>query len=137
LPHSATQAAGQDHHIQQNDDPATAARTIGAGVKGYITKNDDPARLPAAVKSVAEGGVHLHPELTRQIAFLRTGAKASNMPNLSPREFEILRLIAAGRTVAEIADQPDVSYRTIANNCTQLKHKARRPLRHGPYAHRH
>jgi two-component system, NarL family, invasion response regulator UvrY len=79
--------------------------------------------LPAAVKSVPEGGVYLHPELTRQIAFLRTGAKASKMSNLSPREFEILRLIAAGRTVAEIADQLDVSYRTIANNSIQLKNK--------------
>ncbi len=61
--------------------------------------------------------------MTRRIAFLRTGAKASKMSNLSRREFEILCLIAAGRTVAEIPDQLDVSYRTIANNCTQLKHK--------------
>jgi two-component system, NarL family, invasion response regulator UvrY len=91
-------AAGQDHHIQQNDNPAL---------------------LSGAVKSVAEGGVYLHPEMRRQVAFLRTGAKASKMSDMSPREFEILRLIAAGRTVAEIADQLDVSYRTIANNCTQ------------------
>jgi DNA-binding NarL/FixJ family response regulator len=63
-PHSATQAADQDHHIPQNDDPVL---------------------LPAAVKSVAEGGVYLHSGMRRQIAFLRTGVKSSKMSELSPR----------------------------------------------------
>jgi DNA-binding NarL/FixJ family response regulator len=46
-----------------NDNPAMAAQAIEAGAKGYITKNDDPALLPGAVKSVAEGGVYLRPEI--------------------------------------------------------------------------
>lgn len=107
--------------FSMNDDPVIAARAIEAGAKGYITKNDDPALLVEAVRAVANGGLYLHPDLARQVAFLRAGANA--ISGLSPRELEILRLIAAGRTMAQIADLLDVSYKTIANNCTQLKQK--------------
>jgi len=75
------------------------------------------------VRSVANGGVYLHPEMARQIAFLGAGANANAISSLSPRELEILRLIAAGRTMAEIADALSLSYKTIANNCTQLRQK--------------
>ena len=106
-----------------NDNPAVAARAIEAGARGYIAKNDDPALFADAVKAVAGGGLYLHPEMARQIAFLRAGANANGITSLSPREVEILRLLAAGRTMAQIADLLDVSYNTIANNCTQLKQK--------------
>jgi DNA-binding NarL/FixJ family response regulator len=106
-----------------NDNPVVAARAIEAGARGYIAKNDDPALFADAVKAVAGGGLYLHPEMARQIAFLRAGANANGITSLSPREVEILRLLAAGRTMAQIADLLDVSYKTIANNCTQLKQK--------------
>jgi two-component system invasion response regulator UvrY len=106
-----------------NDDPIVAARALEAGAKVYIAKNDDPALFAGAVRAVADGGLYLHPDMARQIAFLRAGANATVIPSLSPRELEILRLIAAGRTMAQIADALNVSYKTVANNCTQLKQK--------------
>jgi two-component system, NarL family, invasion response regulator UvrY len=109
--------------FSMNDNPVIAARAIEAGAKGYIAKNDDPALFAEAVRAVADGGLYLHPEMARQIAFLRAGANATGISSLSPREVEILRLLAAGRTMAQIADLLDVSYKTIANNCTQLKQK--------------
>jgi two-component system invasion response regulator UvrY len=109
--------------FSMNEDPVIAARAIEAGAKGYIAKNDDPALFAGAVRAVANGGLYLHPEMARQIAFLRAGANPSAISSLSPRELEILRLLAAGRTMAQIADLMSVSYKTIANNCTQLKHK--------------
>ena len=109
--------------FSMNDDPVIAARAIEAGAKGYIAKNDDPALLAEAVRTVAAGGLYLHPDMARQIAFLRGRFNASAVSSLSSRELEILRLIAAGRTMAQIADQLEVSYKTIANNCTQLKQK--------------
>ncbi len=109
--------------FSMNDDPVIAARAIEAGAKGYIAKNDDPALIVEAVREVGSGGQYLHPEMARQIAFLRAGANASAMSRLSPRELEILRLLAAGRTMAQIADLLNVSYKTVANNCTQLKQK--------------
>jgi DNA-binding NarL/FixJ family response regulator len=109
--------------FSMNDDPIVAARAIQAGARGYIAKNDDPALFAEAVRAVANGGLYLHPEMARQIAFLRAGANANAISSLSPREVEILRLLAAGRTMAQIADVLNVSYKTIANNCTQLKQK--------------
>jgi two-component system, NarL family, invasion response regulator UvrY len=109
--------------FSMNDNPVIAARAVQAGAKGYIAKNDDPALFAEAVKAVAGGGLYLHPEMARQIAFLRPGARADAISTLSPRELEILRLLAAGRTMAQIADLLNVSYKTIANNCTQLKQK--------------
>ena len=109
--------------FSMNDDPVVAARAIEAGAKGYIAKNDDPALIAEAVRQVGNGGLYLHPEMARQIAFLRAGANAGAVSSLSPRELEILRLLAAGRTMAQIADLLNVSYKTVANNCTQLKQK--------------
>ncbi len=109
--------------FSMNDDPVIAARAIETGAKGYIAKNDDPALFADAVKTVAAGGLYLHAEMARQIAFLRAGANANAISSLSARELEILRLLAAGRTMAQIAELLGVSYKTIANNCTQLKQK--------------
>jgi DNA-binding NarL/FixJ family response regulator len=106
-----------------NDDPVFAARAIEAGAKGYIAKNDDPALFVEAVRQVARGGVYLHPDMARQIAFLRTSASASKVAALSARELEILRMLAAGRSMGDIADALHVSYKTVANNCTALKQK--------------
>jgi two-component system invasion response regulator UvrY len=109
--------------FSMNDDPTVAARAIEAGAKGYIAKNDDPMLFAGAVKTVANGGRYLHPEMARRIAFLRADTSHDALSNLSSRELEILRLLAAGRTMAQIADLLNVSYKTIANNCTQLKQK--------------
>jgi two-component system, NarL family, invasion response regulator UvrY len=109
--------------FSMNDDPIVASRAIQAGAKGYIAKNDDPALFAGAVRQVAGGGLYLHPEMARQIAFLRAGGNTDKLSSLNPREVEILRLLAAGRTMAQIADLLDVSYKTVANNCTQLKQK--------------
>jgi len=115
--------------FSMNDDPVFAARAIEAGAKGFIAKNDDPLLFAGAVRQVFEGGVYLHPDMAREIAFLRKGTNASKLTELSARELEILRLIAAGKTMAEIADALNISYKTVANNSTQLKQKlgARNP----------
>jgi two-component system, NarL family, invasion response regulator UvrY len=109
--------------FSMNDDPTVAARAIEAGARGYIAKNDDPALFAGAIKTVASGGRYLHPDMARRIAFLRVDPNPDAVSSLSARELEILRLLAAGRTMAEIADLLNVSYKTIANNCTQLKQK--------------
>lgn len=109
--------------FSMNDDPVFAIRAIEAGAKGYIAKSDDPLLLAEAVRRVAEGGGYLHPEMAREIAFRRAGSAESRVSDLSARELEILRLLAKGKTMAEIADALLVSYKTVANNCTQLRQK--------------
>ena len=63
--------------FSMNDDPVFAARAIEAGAKGFIAKNDDPLLFAGAVRQVFEGGVYLHPDMAREIAFLRKGTNAS------------------------------------------------------------
>ena len=88
-----------------------------------ILMNAGPRVQAEAVRRVAQGFGYLHPEMAREIAFLRAGSNASRISDLSARELEILRLLAQGKTMAEIADALRVSYKTVANNCTQLRQK--------------
>ncbi len=108
--------------FSMNDDPAFAARAIEAGARGYIAKNDDPLLFADALRQVAGGGVYLPADLARKLAFSRPG---DVLALLSARELEILRLIAAGDTMTAIADKLNLSYKTVANNCTALKQKLR------------
>ena len=109
--------------FSMNDDPVFAARAIEAGAKGYIAKNDNPLLFADAVRRVAAGGVYLRPEMAREVAFIRVGPGAGAQAALNAREQEILRLLAAGNSMAQIAHILNVSYKTVANNCTALKQK--------------
>jgi two-component system, NarL family, invasion response regulator UvrY len=106
--------------FSMNDDAAFAARAIEAGAKGYIAKNDDPLLFVDALRQIAAGGVYLPADLARKIAFARPG---DLLAQLSARELEILRLLASGDTMTAVADKLNISYKTVANNCTVLKQK--------------
>jgi len=105
--------------FSMNDDPVFAARAIQAGARGYIAKNDDPMLFLPALRNVCAGGTWLPADLARAMAF----ARPSPLAGLSPREMEIVRLLAAGEDMGGIADRLGVSTKTIANNCTALKAK--------------
>jgi DNA-binding NarL/FixJ family response regulator len=109
--------------FSMNDDPIFAVRAIEAGAKGYIAKNDDPLLFADAVRRVAAGDVYLRPEMAREVAFIRVGSGSNPLSQLNARDLEILRLLAAGDSMAQIAHVLNVSYKTVANNCTALKHK--------------
>ena len=109
--------------FSMNDDPIFAVRAIEAGAKGYIAKNDDPLLFADAVRRVAAGDVYLRPEMAREVAFIRVGSGSNPLSHLNARDLEILRLLAAGNSMAQIAHVLNVSYKTVANNCTALKHK--------------
>ncbi len=112
-----------------NDDPIFAARAIENGAKGYIGKCEDPARFVAAIRAVAAGQTFLLPEMAQKLAFLDPGRR-DFLTGLNARELEILRLLRAGKSMAEIAGVINVSYKTVANSCAVLKRKlgARTPL---------
>jgi DNA-binding NarL/FixJ family response regulator len=106
--------------FSMNDDPAFVARAIQEGAKGFIPKNDDPLLFAAALRKIAAGGTYLPDGLAQKLAFSAPEPPAAG---LSAREMEILRLLAAGHDMAAIAQKLDVSAKTIANNCSQLKSK--------------
>jgi DNA-binding NarL/FixJ family response regulator len=106
--------------FSMNDDPAFAARAIQVGARGYIAKTDDPMLFLPALKQVYCGETWLPADMARKMAFAR---HSHPLEQLTAREMEIVRLLAAGDDMGKIADKLGVSYKTIANNCTALKSK--------------
>ena len=106
-----------------NDDPAFVVRAVELGAKGYVCKGDDPQSLVDAVREVAKGTTFVSPHLARSVTFASAEARAHPAGQLNNRELEILRLLARGRKIAQIAEALGLSYKTIANTTTMLKQK--------------
>jgi DNA-binding NarL/FixJ family response regulator len=115
--------------FSMNDDPMFAAQAIECGAKGYVSKSDDPSAFLVAISEVAQGGHSLPTEMAQKIAFLRIGAGEA-AASLTPREREVLRLLAKGKSMSEIAALINVSYKTVATTCASLRSKfnARTPM---------
>ena len=99
-----------------------AARAMDAGAQGYLSKNASPDELLVAVRRVAAGGRYIENELAQAIA-VQPPNGGQLFEQLSPRDLEIMRLLAHGRSLAEIAAALGLGYKTIANTCTQIKAK--------------
>lgn len=115
--------------FSMNDDPVYAARALASGAKGYLSKNDDPSCFRAAIEVVAGGGTALAPGLAERIAAL-PAERVEPKAQLSMRELDILRMLAAGRSMSEIAGAIGVSYKTVAGISAALRQKfnARTPM---------
>ncbi len=99
---------------------------LEAGASGYILKGAETSELFNAVRSVARGDVFLYPTMARRLVqqFLSQSSKTgSSVPQLTPREGEILKLIADGYTNKEIAEQLVVSPSTVHSHRTNLMQK--------------
>jgi two-component system invasion response regulator UvrY len=99
-----------------------ASRALQAGAKGYMSKNATPDELLVAVKRLIEGGRYVESEIAQELA-LQSTPSSHPLHQLSERDLEILRLLGEGRSLAEIADEIGVGYKTIANTCSQIKAK--------------
>lgn len=121
-------AAARVIMFSMNDEPAFVLRALECGAKGYVSKNDDPADFRAAILEVAAGGSWLSPDRAGRIESLRRAPAAA--PSLTSRDREILRLLAKGKSMQEIADLLDISYKTVAGTCAAMRQKldARTPV---------
>ena len=100
---------------------AFAMRAMRAGAKGYVSKSAPVDELVAAVRRVTEGGQYLDHDIASAMALSPVGDDP--LQALSVREVEILRLLGEGKSLTTIADALGVAYKTIANNCSQMKMK--------------
>ena len=91
-------------------------RVLRTGASGFMNKNVAPEELIKAVHKVLSGGRYVSPTLAEKLAFDLTSANAGQAAHeaLSEREFEVLRLIASGKTVSEIADTIHLSVATVS-----------------------
>ena len=102
---------------------AYALQAFRAGAKGYVTKSSPPDVLVDAVNTVSDGRIAISPEISQALAFGRVHQERSQIEDLSPREFEILRMILEARTTEEIASAFHVSRKTVANYHYNIKSK--------------
>jgi DNA-binding NarL/FixJ family response regulator len=109
--------------FSMNDDPAFVLRAVEMGAQGYVSKADDPRVLVRAVRKVAAGENYLAPELAETITFSGAAIRANPASHMTPRELEILRLLARGDKIVEVADALEISYKTVANTTSLLKQK--------------
>jgi two-component system, NarL family, invasion response regulator UvrY len=101
-----------------------ALRVLKAGAAGYLTKENAPAELIQAIRKVHRGGKYISPSLAEKIAFA-LGGETDRLPHdtLSDREFQVLALIASGKTVTEIAEELALSVKTISTYRTRILEK--------------
>lgn len=101
-----------------------AVRVLKAGAAGYMTKETAPEELVKAIKKVVQGGRYISPSLAERLAVDIT-RETGRPPHeaLSDREFQVLRLMASGKTVTEIAKDMVVSVKTVSTYRTRLLEK--------------
>src|ERR671930_2264473 len=92
-----------------------AVRVLRAGASGYLTKESAPEELLAAIRRIVRGGRYISPSVGETLAN-DLDRPAEQLPHhgLSDREFEIMRLIASGKRVSEIAGQLHLSVKTVS-----------------------
>jgi DNA-binding NarL/FixJ family response regulator len=108
--------------LSMHGEPLYARRALEAGAAGYATKNISPDELVLAVRRILAGGRYVEAELAQALATGEAG-RSPGFDALSPRELEIMRLLAKGASLAEIAAAIGVGYKTVANIASQMKSK--------------
>lgn len=108
--------------LSMHAEPLYVTRALNAGAQGYVSKNASPEEMLTAIRRVGIGGRYIEHELAQALA-LQTATPASSLAQLAPRDLEILRQLAAGKSLSEIADLLGLGYKTIANNCSLIKTK--------------
>jgi len=101
-----------------------AVRSLRAGASGYLTKDHSPDQLLEAIRRVYRGGKYVSPTLAEQLASqLDPGAKRAPHELLSDREFEVMRRIGSGLTVAQIATELSISTKTVSTYRARILEK--------------
>lgn len=101
-----------------------AVRALKSGASGYITKQSAPTELVRAIRKVQSGGKYISQSIAEQLAFFYSDD--SNTPlheKLSDREFQVLRMIAVGQTLREIADELNISEKTVGTYRVRILEK--------------
>ena len=101
-----------------------ALRVLRAGASGYLTKESAPDKLLTAIHKVARGGKYISPALAEQIAFaLNTDSQRLPHESLSDREYQVLGLIASGKSVSKIGEELALSVKTISTYRSRILEK--------------
>lgn len=110
--------------VSMHGDDESVRRALAAGAAGYMLKNSDRSELELALRIVARGDTWLSPSLTKRVVKAFTqGAQPSGegpMQVLTPRQREVLQLVAEGHSNKEIASRLNVAVKTVETHRTEL-----------------
>jgi two-component system, NarL family, invasion response regulator UvrY len=106
--------------LTMHAEPFYVTRALELGARGYLSKNASPEELLTALRRVAAGGRYVENEIAQRLA-LNGSEDRGNLADLTERDLEIMRLLANGMSLTEIAEALGAGYKTVANRCTTIK----------------
>ena len=108
--------------LTMHDDPAYARVALAAGAAGHVVKDSDSAELLAAIRAVHRGRTFVQVG-SEGVEALTATDLALRLPALSPRERQVLELLARGHTNREVADRLALSVKTVETHRSRLSDK--------------
>jgi DNA-binding NarL/FixJ family response regulator len=108
--------------LTMSDDDVTMTKAMRAGARGYLLKGATKEEILRAVTAVADGQAIFGPAVAQRV-LARLGARSSDedpFPQLTPREHDVLRLLAKGLSNSAIADRLGLSLKTVNNNTSSI-----------------
>jgi DNA-binding NarL/FixJ family response regulator len=106
-----------------HNEAQVVARAVRAGATGYVTKDSDPDIILAAIRKLSGGGRFIDPKLIDVMVFDTHSSDAAPHEILSDREFQVLHLLAAGKSINAIAEVLVLSAKTISTHKMRLMQK--------------
>jgi len=110
--------------LSMHEEQQYAIRAIKAGASGYLTKESASAQLISAINKVASGGAFISAAVAEQLA-LGAMPQSEGLPHttLSDREYQVFQLLVAGKSVTDIAEQLNLSVKTVSTHKARLLEK--------------
>lgn len=110
--------------VSTHDPLQYGVRTIRAGAAGYVSKNEPEDEIVPAIRAAVQSGRYISPRLGAVLAdFAMLEGRADAHQGLSDRELEVLRRLASGRTISEIAAELSLSVKTVSTYRARMLEK--------------
>jgi DNA-binding NarL/FixJ family response regulator len=113
--------------LSMHDETLYAERALRAGARGYVMKHETSKSVLASIRRVLGGGVYVSERIVNRMARRLTSSRkpvtSSPVERLSDRELEIFRLLGQGRTTSQIAEDLNLSLKTVQAYCARAKEK--------------
>jgi len=101
-----------------------AVRVLRAGASGYLTKESAPDELITAIRKISQGRKYITSSLAERLAFeMEIDSEKPLHEVLSDREYQVLRIIAAGKTIKQIAEELSLSIKTVSTYRSRIMEK--------------
>jgi two-component system invasion response regulator UvrY len=109
--------------LTMHSDPVIVSRALEVGATGCLLKDTSSDEVLKAFQRVRENRPYLSHDLASEVAFMEARGTTNPLRRMTVRELQTLALVAEGKPYGVIAENLHVSYKTVANTCTQLKAK--------------